>query len=496
MVIGMQKYQLYIDGAWSNPLSQEWIETVNPYTGKAWARIPRAGSADVDAAVDAAHSAFKQGEWPGLNATQRGLVLRKFAEILTSNAARLAEIEVRDNGKLHVEVLNQCRYLAQWFHYYGGLADKIEGSVPPIDKPDVLNLTRYEPLGVCACITPWNSPLLLLAWKAAPALAAGNTIVIKPSEYTSASTLEFAALSEQAGFPKGVINVVTGFGSEVGDALVRHDKVRKVAFTGGETGGAIVNASAAPSFKRVTLELGGKSANIVFEDANLDQAVNGAISGIFAASGQTCIAGSRLLLQDSIHDEFLERLVSLADGARIGDPMLPATQVGPITTEPQYRKILDYIEIAKNEGARLVLGGDSVPAPDGNQGLFVQPTIFADVTNDMRIAQEEVFGPVLAVLRFKDDEEAIAIANDVNYGLAAGVWTESLRRAIKVSERLEAGTVWVNTYRSTSYTTPFGGYKASGLGRENGMEAIKEYLQTKSVWYYSGGDVANPYTRR
>ena len=492
----MQKYQLYIDGAWSDPLSQEWIETVNPYTGAAWARIPRAGSADVQAAVDAAHNAFKLGEWPQLNATQRGLMLRKFADILTSRAEHLAEIEVRDNGKLHAEVLNQCRYMAQWFHYYGGLADKIEGSVPPIDKPNVLNLTRYEPLGVCACITPWNSPLLLLAWKAAPALAAGNTIVIKPSEYTSASTLEFAALSEQAGFPKGVINVVTGFGSEVGDALVRHDKVRKVAFTGGEAGGAIVNTAAAPSFKRVTLELGGKSANIVFEDANLDQAVNGAISGIFAASGQTCIAGSRLLLQDSIHDEFLERLVRLADGARIGDPMSPETQVGPITTEPQYRKILDYIAIAKSEGARLVLGGDSVPAPDGNRGLFVQPTIFADVSNDMRIAQEEVFGPVLAVLRFADDEEAIAIANDVNYGLAAGVWTESLRRGINVSERLEAGTVWVNTYRSTSYTTPFGGYKASGLGRENGMEAIKEYLQTKSVWYHTGGDVANPYTRR
>jgi len=492
----MQKYQLYIDGAWTDPLTGEWIDTANPYTGNTWARIPRAGAADVEAAVEAAHNAFRQGEWPALNATQRGLMLRRFAEVLTGNAERLAEIEVRDNGKLHAEVLNQCRYLAHWFHYYGGLADKIEGSVPPIDKPNVLNLTRYEPLGVCACITPWNSPLLLLAWKAAPALAAGNTIVVKPSEFTSASTLEFAALSEQAGFPKGVINVVTGFGPEAGDSLVRHAKVGKIAFTGGEAGGAAVNSSAAPDFKRVTLELGGKSANIVFDDADLDQAVSGAISGIFAASGQSCIAGSRLLLQDSIHDEFLERLVGLAGEARIGDPMSPETQVGPITTEPQYRKILEYIDIAKGEGARLVLGGGSVPAPDGNRGLFVQPTIFADVTRDMRIAQEEVFGPVLAVMRFRNEDEAIAIANDVNYGLAAGVWTESLRRGITVSERLEAGTIWVNTYRSTSYTTPFGGYKASGLGRENGMEAIKEYLQTKSVWYYAGGDVANPYVRR
>ena len=492
----MHRYQLFIDGAWSDPRSQEWIETANPYSGEVWAEIPRASAADATAAVLAADTAFRVGDWPALNATQRGLVLRRFAEVLSDNAEHLAEVEVRDNGKLYAEVLNQCRYMTQWFHYYGGLADKIEGAVPPIDKPSVLNLTRYEPLGVCACITPWNSPLLLLAWKAAPALAAGNTIVIKPSEYTSASTLEFARLSEQAGFPKGVINVVTGYGSEVGAALVEHKKVRKVAFTGGEEGGAAINSRVAPAFKRVTLELGGKSANIVFDDANLEQAVNGAISGIFAASGQTCIAGSRLLLQDSIHDAFLDRLLQLAGTARIGDPMSPDTQVGPITTEPQYRKILDYIRIAQQEGARLVMGGNSAPAPDGNSGLFVEPTIFADVTNDMRIAQEEVFGPVLSVLRFNDEDEAVAIANDVNYGLAAGVWTEGLRRAINVSERLEAGTVWVNTYRSTSYTTPFGGYKASGLGRENGMEAIKEYLQTKSVWFYTGGDVANPYTRR
>ena len=492
----MQQYQLFIDGHWRDPQSTAWIDTLNPYTGETWARVPRGNEADARAAVAAAHSAFKGDEWPSLTATQRGAMLRDFGDILADNADYLAEIEVRDNGKLYAEVLNQCRYMTQWFHYYGGLADKIEGSVPPIDKPNVLNLTRYEPLGVCACITPWNSPLLLLAWKAAPALAAGNTIVVKPSEFTSASTLEWARLSEQAGFPAGVINVVTGYGAEVGAALVGHKHVRKVAFTGGETSGQLVNAAAASDFKRVTLELGGKSANIVFDDANLDMAVNGAISGIFAASGQTCIAGSRLLLQDSIHDAFLERLLQRAGTAQIGDPMSADTQVGPITTEPQYRKILDYIEIAKAEGARCVLGGGPVPAPDGHQGLFVQPTVFADVTNQMRIAQEEVFGPVLAVLRFADEEQAIEIANDVNYGLAAGVWTESLRRAITMAERLEAGTVWVNTYRSTSYATPFGGYKASGLGRENGLEAIKEYLQVKSVWLHTGGDVANPYTRR
>ena len=421
--------------------------------------------------------------------------MRRFGEVLEQHAAELATIEARDNGKLYAETLNQARYLCEWFQFYGGLADKIEGSVPAMDKPDVLNYTRHEPLGVCACITPWNSPLLLLAWKAAPALAAGNTLVIKPSEFTSASTLEFARLSLEAGLPPGVVNVVTGFGDEVGDPLVRHRKVRKVAFTGGESSGRSVNVTAAADFKRVTLELGGKSANIVFDDANLDQAVNGAISGIFAASGQTCIAGSRLLLQDSIHDEFLERLLAIGKRIRLGDPMLPETQVGPITTEPQYRRILDYIAIAKAEGARCVLGGEAATLP-GVGGLFVKPTIFTDVTPKMRIAQEEVFGPVLAVLRFKDLDEAVEIANDVNYGLAAGVWTESLRRAVRMADRLQAGTVWVNTYRSTSYTTPFGGYKASGLGRENGVEAIKEYLQVKSIWLYTGGDIANPFIRR
>lgn len=489
------KYQLYIDGQWSDPAAGRWFETVNPYSGEAWAEIPRSDAADVDRAVLAAHRAFREGEWPRLTATRRGQMLRRFAGILTDNAEALARVEVRDNGKLYAEVLNQCRYLAEWFDYYGGLADKVEGVVPPIDKPNVLSYTRREPLGVCACITPWNSPLLLLAWKAAPALAAGNTLVIKPSEFTSASTLEFARLSREAGFPPGVINVVTGFGAEVGEPLVRHPRVRKIAFTGGETGGRHVNVAAAADFKRVTLELGGKSANIVFDDADLNQAVGGAISGIFAASGQTCIAGSRLLLQESIHDEFLERFLKVAATARLGDPMSPETQIGPITTEPQYRRILDYIEIARNEGARCVLGGGPAQL-DGVRGLFVQPTVFADVTPRMRVAQEEVFGPVLSVLRFRDEAQAIEIANDVDYGLAAGVWTESLRRAIRMADRLEAGTIWVNTYRSTSYTTPFGGYKSSGLGRENGIEAIHEYLQTKSVWLYSGGDVANPFVRR
>ncbi len=492
----MQKYQLFINGEWVDPESGQWFDSVNPYTGLAWAQIPRGNRDDVDRAVRAAEHAMRHGQWSRLNATQRGHAMSRLADVMARHAERLATVEVRDNGKLFAEMGNQCRYLVEWFHYYAGLADKVQGTVPPIDKPHVLNFTRHEPIGVTACITPWNSPLLLMAWKVAPALAAGNAVVIKPSEFTSASTLEFAALTLEAGLPPGLINVVTGYGDEVGEPLVAHPLVRKVAFTGSESAGRHVNISAAADFKHVTLELGGKSANIVFEDALLDDALSGAISGIFAASGQTCIAGSRLLVHESIHDVFLERLVALARTARFGDPMSPDTQIGPITTEPQYRKVVDYIEIARKEGARCVMGGGPAEGPDGAGGWFVQPTIFADVRPEMRIAQEEVFGPVLSVIRFKDDEDAIRIANSTNYGLAAGVWTESLRRAVEMSNRLVAGTIWVNTYRSTSYTTPFGGYKASGLGRENGIDAIREYLQTKSVWFYTGGPVGNPYIRR
>jgi aldehyde dehydrogenase (NAD+) len=390
----------------------------------------------------------------------------------------------------------QTAYMAQWYHYYGGLADKIEGSVIPTDKPDTFNFTRYEPIGVVAAIIPWNSPLLLTAWKLAPALAAGNTVVIKPSEFTSASVLEFMKLVEDAGFPPGVVNVVTGFGADVGTPLVEHPLVAKVAFTGSDATGQKVYEAAARGLKRVSMELGGKSPNIVFDDAELDNAMKGVISGIFAATGQTCIAGSRLLVQESIHDLFLEKLVAFAKTARMGNPKDAATQVGPVTNKPQFEKILNYIEIAKAEGARPVLGGGKATRPECGDGWFVEPTIFAGVHNRMRIAQEEVFGPVLAVIPFKDDAEAIAIGNDVLYGLAAGVWTQNMRRALMMAERLKAGTVWINTYRAVSYLSPFGGYKRSGLGRESGQEMIKEYLQVKSVWISTATDVPNPFIQR
>jgi len=384
--------------------------------------------------------------------------------------------------------------MGDYFKYYGGLADKVQGAVIPTDKRGVFTYTKYEAKGVVGIITPWNSPLTLTSWKLAPALAAGCTAVIKPSEFTSASMLEFAPLFAEAGFPKGVVNVVTGLGQEAGAALVAHPSVAHIGFTGGDAAGRKIYQLAAAGLKTVTLELGGKSPNIVFDDADLDQAIKGVVSGIFAASGQSCQAGSRLLLQRSIHDQFLEKLIAFVRSAKLGDPALADTQIGPIATRPQFEKIIDYIRIAKEEGARCVLGGKA--RPDLGAGMFIEPTIFTDVKNSMRIAQEEVFGPVLAVIPFDDEAEAIGIGNDVIYGLAAAVWTKSLHRAMFMTDRLKAGTIWVNNYRATSFTSPFGGYKNSGIGRESGVETIKEFLHTKCVWISTDLDVPNPFVRR
>jgi aldehyde dehydrogenase (NAD+) len=492
----MQRYQHYIENRQLDPASGRWFDSFNPYTGEPWAQIAEGNADDVDRAVRAAHLAFTEGPWPELSASQRGLLLHRLGDLVARDAKKLAAIEVRDNGKLLAEMQGQLNYIPQWYYYFGGLADKIQGAVIPLDKKGYFNFTRHEPLGVVAVITPWNSPLLLTAWKLAPALAAGCTAVIKPSEFTSASTLEFVKLFEEAGFPPGVVNVITGFGKDVGTPLVEHPLVKKIAFTGSDATGRAINESAAKSFKHVSLELGGKSPNLVFADAKLEDAVNGAVAGIFAATGQTCIAGSRLLLQESIHDAFVDKLLALAKTARMGDPMSLETQIGPVTTQPQYRKVLSYIDIAQAEGAKLLMGGGPAKRPECGKGWFVEPTIFGGVDNKMRIAQEEVFGPVLSVIRFKDEQEALAIANDVRFGLGSGVWTSDIGRAIRMAERIQAGTVWVNTYRAVSYLSPFGGYKDSGLGRENGIDAIRGYLQVKSVWINTGAATANPFVMR
>jgi len=491
----MEKLKLFINNENVDPLTGQWFESLDPFSGEPWALVPRAGAADVERAVQAADAAM-QGAWGTMSASDRGMLLYKLGALIEANAADLTEAESRDNGKLRSEVGGQVRYMAKYFYYYGGLADKIHGLVVPMDKPKVFNYIRYEPVGIVGTITPWNSSLLLTAWKVAPALAAGNCIIAKPSEHTSVSLLLLAQLFEKAGFPPGVFNVVTGFGHEVGEPLVIHPKVPRIAFTGGDEGGRRVNVLGAQHFKRVSLELGGKSPNIIFDDADLKRAANGVITGIFSAGGQTCMAGSRLLVQESIHDEFVERLKAIAEKAKLGDPARSDVQVGPVATRPQYEKVMHYINVAKAEGARCLVGGNSPQGTEYGAGQFVEPTIFVDVNNQMRIAQEEVFGPVLAVIKFKDEEDALRIANDIRFGLAAGVWTQSLHRAMHMSERLKAGTVWINNYRSTSYTTPFGGYKDSGIGREGGIEAVKEYLETKSVWVSSDLDMPDPFVRK
>jgi aldehyde dehydrogenase (NAD+) len=491
----VDRYGHFINGAYVDPAEGQWLDSIDPYRGEPWARIARGTVADVDHAAKAATAALREGPWATMTATARGKMMHRLAGLVAANAERLAEIEVRDNGKLMSEMRGQLNYHPEWWRYFGGLADKVEGSVMPIDKPDMMAFTRHEPVGVVAALTAWNSPLLFVAWKCAAAIAAGCTVIVKPSEFASVSTLEFAALTKEAGFPDGVFNVATGLGAEVGSALVDHPGVAKITFTGSDAIGAHIYAQGAKSLKRVSLELGGKSANIVFDDCDLDAAAAGAISGIFAATGQTCIAGSRLLVQNSIREAFTKKVVALGASARKGDPMLAETNIGPVTTQAQYKKILDYIEIVKNEGARCILGGG--PAADLPGGQFVEPTIFVDVTPDMRIAKEEVFGPVLSIIGFDDEAESIRIANDTIYGLAAGVWTKDIGRAIRMSSALKAGTVWVNTYRMIGYMMPFGGMKHSGIGRESGMESIREFLETKSVWLsYSTATTSNPFVMR
>ncbi len=473
--------KLLIDGRRIAALSGRSFETLNPATGEVITKVAEAGVEDVDAAVRSSRAAF-EGAWSHMKASDRGLLLLKLADLIRRDEDELVQLESLDSGKPVSAIRRQdLPAVIDTLTYYAGMADKINGQVIPA-RPDALTYTVREPLGVVGAIIPWNFPLMIGMWKIAPALACGCTVVLKPAEVTPLTALKIGDLAMEAGFPAGVLNVVPGFGKVAGQALVDHADVDKVTFTGSPVVGRQILQGAAGNLKRVTLELGGKSANIIFPDADLDAAAKAAASGIFFNTGQVCSAGSRILVHESVHDEVVERLAARARSTRIGNPQETSTSMGPLVSEVQMKRVLNYIGIGRDEGASVVTGG----ARHGDAGFFVEPTVFAGVRHEMRISQEEIFGPVAAVIPFKDEEDAIRIANGTAYSLAAGVWTGDIGRAHRFTRRLKAGTVWVNTYGPTDIRLPWGGARDSGFGREHGDAAIDNFTEPKAVWINTG----------
>ncbi len=491
----LESYHLFIGGTSSEAEDGGRFESIDPTLGRPWATIAEGTAADVDRAVRTAHDTFWGSAWRSLSASARGRLLWRLGDAIGDHAEEIARIETRDNGKLYREMVTQLRVVPDWLRYFGGAADKMQGATIPLDRLSVLNYTLREPLGVVAVVTPWNSPVFLTMMAAGPALAAGNTVVVKPSEVTSASMLEVAKLATEVGFPDGALNVVPGRRA-TGEALVTHPLVRKIALTGGTATGRAVALVAAERLVPVTLELGGKSANVVFGDADLEAAEAGVLAGIFAAAGQTCVAGSRLLVHSSVFDDFVSRVVERAKLVRIGDPMDESAQMGPVATADQLAKVEDFVASARDEGAEVLAGGARFAVDGFPDGFFYQPTIVGGARPHGTLAQQEVFGPVLAVFPFETEEDAVTLANDTPYGLAAGVWTRDVRRAHLVARELQAGTVWINMYRAMAPQSPFGGYKSSGIGRQNGLEGIEEYLQTKSVWCELSADIQDPFVLR
>ncbi len=487
-------YQMLINGAWVDASDGGLFDSANPTTGEVWSRVPEATEEDVNRAVEAAHEAFLTGPWSKMTPSERGRHLRRLGDLLADRSEELGRTESVDTGKMLKETRWQAKYIAEFFHFYAGCADKISGETLPIDKPDMFVFTKREPLGVVAAVVPWNSQLFLVAVKIGPALAAGNTVVLKASEYASAAMLEFGKLIEEAGFPPGVVNIVTGHGEPCGRALTAHPKVARISFTGGPGAARHVLDNSKNNFAEVSLELGGKSPFIVFDDANIESAVNASIAGIFGATGQSCVAGSRLYLHEDIADAFLERMVAQARTIRIGDPLLDETQMGPLCTVGQRDTIERVLAQAVEEGGEILTGGQR---PEGMAGLFFQPTIVSCPRQDMTIVDTELFGPVLCVQRFRTEDEVIGLANDTEHGLAAGIFTRDSARSLRMADAVRAGIVWVNTYRVVSPIAEFGGIKGSGYGRESGFQAMYDYTRPKTVWMNtSDAPMANPFVMR
>ena len=491
--MALEKFQQYIDGSFED--ASETFKSINPADGKAWALMPSASVTDVDRAVLAAHNALSNPAWANLTATQRGKFLYKLADLVAANADALAELETKDTGKIRRETKAVILYIADYYRYFAGLADKVQGAHFDVDKPDMEAYTRREPIGVVAAIVPWNSQIFLSAVKLAPALAAGCTVVLKASEDGPAPLLKLAQLINEAGFPPGVVNVITGMGETCGKALTSHRLVSRIAFTGGPSTARRIVENSAQNLALVSLELGGKSPVLVFEDADLESAANAIVSGIFAATGQSCVAGSRLIVHESVHGKLMEILVSKAQRIKIGDPQDLETEMGPLATQRQLDHVNDVVTRSVASGAKLLTGGRS---PAGfESGFYYEPTILDCEISATACVAEEIFGPVLSVLKFKDDAEALLLANDSEYGLASGVFTQNLGRAHRFVRSIRAGIVWVNTYRMISPLVPFGGYGQSGTGREAGAESILDYTRTKSVWINtSEAPISDPFVMR
>jgi aldehyde dehydrogenase (NAD+) len=486
----MKDYGLFIDGAFVGQGAGPVFGSLNPYSGQPWAQLREAQAAEVDQAVEAARKA--QVKWWQLNGAARAEMLHRVADVIVEHAAEMAVFESTDNGKIIRETRGQMMFAARLFRFFAGYADKLYGQTIPMDQTTMFDFTVREPYGVVGLITAWNSPITLLCNKLPAALAAGNCVVVKPSEHASVSTMELCKLFQKAGLPDGVVNVVTG-GAGAGGAMVSHPGISKISFTGSPAVGAKIAAQAGGLLKPVTLELGGKSPNIVFDDASIEAATVGALAGIFAATGQTCVAGSRLLVQRGIKDELVSRLVERAGQIRMGNPLDEASEMGTAANKPQFDRIMERIARAREAGADLVAGGARGEGDGLDTGLFIQPTIFDSVTNDMEIAREEIFGPVLSVIPFDTEEEAVQIANDTPYGLASGIWTADLTRSMRLIPQLKSGVVWVNTYRVVAAQAPFGGMKESGHGRERGELGLHEFSQTKNVMIDWSGEIKDPF---